>query len=155
MVPLPPGTTRTDPRLPYTAHFRSGETVVIAKPIPQSVAALGQEGIARHDPDYYAAYVVNYILGGGGFSSRLVEEVREKRGLAYSVYSYLAGYDHGDLVYGGTATQNARVGASLDLIRQEWRRMAEQGPTAEELDAAKRYLTGSCPLSLTIRIEQV
>jgi zinc protease len=123
-----------------------GETVVIAKPIPQSVVTLAHEGIARDDPDYYAAYVVNYILGGGGFSSRLVEEVREKRGLAYSVYSYLAGYEHGDMVYGGTATQNARVGESLALIRQEWRRMAEEGPSAEELDAAKRYLTGSFPL---------
>src|SRR5690606_25327516 len=123
-----------------------GETVVIAKPIPQSVVALGQDGIRRDDPDYYAAYVVNYILGGGGFSSRLVEEVREKRGLAYSVYSYLAAYDHGDMIDGGTATQNARVGESLDLVRQEWRRMAEEGPTAEELDAAKRYLTGSFPL---------
>lgn len=123
-----------------------GETVVIAKPIPQSVVSLGQLGIARDDPDYYAAYVVNYILGGGGFSSRLVEEVREKRGLAYSVYSYLASYDHGALVYGGTATQNARVGESLDLIRQEWRRMAEEGPSAEELNDAKLYLTGSFPL---------
>ncbi|MGF1630570.1 MAG: M16 family metallopeptidase [Kiloniellaceae bacterium] len=123
-----------------------GETVVIAKPIPQSVVVLGQGGIPRDDPDYYAAYVVNYILGGGGFSSRLVEEVREKRGLAYSVYSYLAAFDHGDMVYGGTATQNARVGESLDLIRQEWRRMAEAGPSAEELEAAKRYLTGSFPL---------
>ena len=123
-----------------------GETAVIAKPIPQSVVVLGQEGIDRDDPDYYAAYVVNYILGGGGFSSRLVEEVREKRGLAYSVYSYLAPFDHGSMIAGGTATQNARVGESLDLIRQEWRRMAEAGPTAEELEAAKRYLTGSFPL---------
>lgn len=124
----------------------AGEVVVVGKPIPQSVVALGQQGIRRDDPDYYAAYVVNYILGGGGFASRLVEEVREKRGLAYSVYSYLAPYDHGALVAGGTATQNARVGESLDLIRQEWARMAEAGPDAEELEAAKRYLTGSFPL---------
>ena len=132
--------------VPEAAVTGAGETVVIEKPIPQSVVALGQDGIRRDDPDYYAAYVVNYILGGGGFSSRLVEEVREKRGLAYSVYSYLAPLDHGAMVAGGTATQNARVGESLDLIRQEWRRMAEEGPTAEELDAAKRYLTGSFPL---------
>jgi len=124
----------------------AGEVVVIVKPIPQSVVALGQEGLRREDPDYYAAYVVNHVLGGGGFSSRLVEEVREKRGLAYSVYSYLAPMDHSALVAGGTATQNARVGESLDLIRQEWARMAEAGPTPEELDAAKRYLTGSFPL---------
>jgi len=132
--------------VPEAEVTAAGETVVIAKSIPQSVVALGQDGIRRDDPDYYAAYVVNYILGGGGFSSRLVEEVREKRGLAYSVYSYLAPYDHGAMVYGGTATQNARVGESLELIRQEWRRMAEKGPTAEELEAAKRYLTGSFPL---------
>ncbi|MGF1593135.1 MAG: M16 family metallopeptidase [Kiloniellaceae bacterium] len=132
--------------IPPAVAKNGGETVVIAKPIPQSVVALGQEGIRRDDPDYYAAYVVNYILGGGGFSSRLVEEVREKRGLAYSVYSYLAPFDHGSMVAGGTATQNARVAESLDLIRQEWRRMAEAGPTAAELEAAKRYLTGSFPL---------
>ncbi len=132
--------------VPQATVANGGETVVIAKPIPQSVVAIGQEGIRRDDPDYYAAYVVNYILGGGGFSSRLVEEVREKRGLAYSVYSYLAPFDYGSMIYGGTATQNARVGESLDLIRQEWRRMADNGPSAEELDAAKRYLTGSFPL---------
>ncbi|WP_340116949.1 pitrilysin family protein [Pelagibius sp. 7325] len=132
--------------IPAVEAANGGETVVIAKPIPQSVVALGQDGIRRDDPDYYAAYVVNYILGGGGFASRLVEEVREKRGLAYSVYSYLAPFDHGSMIYAGTATQNARVGESLDLIRQEWRRMAEDGPTAEELDDAKRYLTGSFPL---------
>lgn len=132
--------------VPAATVANGGETVVIAKPIPQSVVVLGQQGIARDDADYYAAYVVNYILGGGGFSSRLVEEVREKRGLAYSVYAYLAPFDHGSMIAGGTATQNARVGESLDLIRQEWRRMAEQGPSAEELDAAKRYLTGSFPL---------
>ncbi len=123
-----------------------GEVVVIDKPIPQSVVALGQQGLKRDDPDYYAAYVVNYILGGGGFSSRLVEEVREKRGLAYSVYAYLAPLDHGSMIVGGTATQNARVGESLDLIRQEWARMGAAGPTPEELADAKRYLTGSFPL---------
>ncbi len=132
--------------VPEATVENGGETVVIAKPIPQSVVALGQEGIRRDDPDYYAAYVVNYILGGGGFASRLVEEVREKRGLAYSVYSYLAPFDHGSMIYAGTATQNARVGESLDLIRQEWRRMAEEGPSGEELEDAKRYLTGSFPL---------
>ncbi|WP_420345326.1 M16 family metallopeptidase [Pelagibius sp.] len=124
----------------------AGDLVVIEKNIPQSVVSLGQGGIKRDDPDYYAAYVVNYILGGGGFASRLVEEVREKRGLAYSVYSYLSPLDHGALVAGGVATQNARVGESLDLIRQEWQRMASEGPTEAELEAAKRFLTGSFPL---------
>ena len=132
--------------VPEAKVVNPGAVVVIDKPIPQSVVALGHGGIQRDDPDYYTAYVVNYILGGGGFSSRLVEEVREKRGLAYSVYAYLAPLDHGSMLVGGTATQNARVGESLDLIRQEWARMAEDGPSAEELADAKRYLTGSFPL---------
>ena len=93
--------------------------------------------------------MVNYVLGGGGFSSRLYEEVREKRGLAYSVYSYLSPFDRAGLVLGGVATQNARVAESLDLIRAEWRRIAEQGPTAEELTLAKKYLTGSYPLRMS------
>ncbi|HIC79592.1 MAG TPA: insulinase family protein [Kiloniellaceae bacterium] len=132
--------------VPEAAIGNAGDLVVIEKNIPQSVVSLGQGGIKRDDPDYYAAYVVNYILGGGGFSSRLVEEVREKRGLAYSVYSYLSPLDHGALVAGGVATQNERVGESLDLIRQEWTRMADAGPSEAELDAAKRFLTGSFPL---------
>jgi zinc protease len=124
----------------------SGDLVVIEKDVPQSVVLFGQNGVARDDPDYYVAYTVNYILGGGGFASRLYEEVREKRGLAYSVYSYLYPLDHSALVLGGVATQNSRVAESLDLIRQEWKRMAEAGPTADELRDAKTYLTGSFPL---------
>lgn len=123
-----------------------GETVVIEAPIPQSVVAFAQPGLKRDDPDYYIAYVVNHILGGGGFSSRLFAEVREKRGLAYSVYSYLLPLDHTALIYGGVATAGERVGETLDLVRAEWRRLAEEGPTEEELEAAKTYLTGSFPL---------
>ncbi|MET4807035.1 pitrilysin family protein [Limibacillus sp. MBR-115] len=123
-----------------------GETVVIDAPIPQSIVAFAQPGLKRDDPDYYVAYVVNHILGGGGFTSRLFAEVREKRGLAYSVYSYLLPLDHTALVYGGVATAGERVGDSLNLIRAEWERLAEEGPTAEELEAAKTYLTGSFPL---------
>jgi zinc protease len=123
-----------------------GSQVVIQRDIPQSVVAFGQPGIRRNDPDYYAAYVVNYILGGGGFSSRLYKEVREKRGLAYSVYSYLSPLDHSALILGGVATQNGRVATSLDVIREQWRQFAEKGPTAAELKDAKTYLTGSFPL---------
>lgn len=123
-----------------------GELVVVEKDVPQSIVQLAQQGIARDDPDYYAAYLVNYILGGGGFASRLYAEVREKRGLAYSVYSYLYPLDHAALLAGGVATRNGRVGESLGIIREEWRRMAEEGPTAEEVADAKTYLTGSFPL---------
>ena len=123
-----------------------GELVVVEKDVPQSVVAFGHRGIKRDDPDYYVAYVVNYILGGGGFSSRLYGEIREKRGLAYSVYSYLNPMGRSALIMGGVGTQNGRVALSLDLIRKEWRRMAEEGPSAEELGDAKTYLTGSFPL---------
>ncbi len=123
-----------------------GALVVVERDVPQSVVSFGHAGLKRDDPDYYAAYVVNYVLGGGGFSSRLYEEVREKRGLAYSVYSYLNPLDHSALVVGGVATQNGRVATSLELIRQEWRRMAEDGPSEKELADAKTFLTGSFPL---------
>ena len=127
----------------------TGRTVVIERDLPQSVVNLSQPGIDRDDPDFYTAYVVNHILGGGGFSSRLYSEVREERGLAYSVYSYLSTRDHSSLVIGGVATANERVAESLDVILAEWARMAEAGPSAEELAAAKTFLTGSYPLRQT------
>lgn len=134
--------------IPEIRASDSGRLKVIRKPLPQSVVAFAQPGIKRDDPDWFAAYVANYILGGGGFSSRLTNEVREKRGLAYSVYSYLLPLERSGLIYGGVATENARVGQSLDLIRAEWRRLAEQGVTDKELENAKTYLTGSFVLQL-------
>jgi zinc protease len=124
----------------------AGRTIVIDRDIPQSVVLMAEPGIARTDPDWYAAYIVNRILGGGGFASRLTEEVREKRGLAYSVYSYLNPLDYAPLIVGGVATANARVAESLRLIRAEWRRMADSGPTEQEMQAAKTYINGSFPL---------
>lgn len=124
-------------------------TILVDMEIPQSVVVFGQRGVKRDDPDYYAAYVMNHILGGGSFSSRLYQEVREKRGLAYSVYSYLNPMAHAALIQGRVATQNGRVAESLDLIRAEWRRMAEEGPTQDELEHAKKFLTGSFPLRLS------
>lgn len=113
---------------------------------PQSVAQFGHQGFKRNDKDFIPGYILNYILGGGGFSSRLMEEVREKRGLAYSVYSYLYPLDHGALFMGGVGTKNEALEKSLDVITTELKRIAEQGPTLEELENAKRYLTGSYPL---------
>lgn len=123
-----------------------GETIVVEKDLPQTVAVFGHGGIPRHDPDFYPAYVLNYILGGGGFSSRLMEEVREERGLAYSVYSYLYPLDHAALMLGGVATQRDRFRTSMEVIGEEWRKMAAAGPTAGELADAKTYLTGAFPL---------
>jgi zinc protease len=87
-------------------------------------------------------------LGGGGFGSRLTEEVREKRGLAYSIGTGLDPLKHSGLILGSVATQNSRLAQSLDIIRAEWRRMRDEGPTEEELKDAKTYLTGSYALSL-------
>ena len=84
----------------------------------------------------------------GGFGSRLTEEIREKRGLVYGVYDYLLPLDHAPLIMGWLATQNARVAESVELVRQEWKRMAEGGPTTQELADARTYLLGSFPLRL-------
>lgn len=125
-----------------------GRIEVITRDNPQSVAVFGAAGLKRDDPDWYAAYVMNYILGGGGFSSWLTEEVREKRGLAYSVYTYLMPLDHAATISGGVATQNARTADSIALIKEQWARMAKEGPTEQELADAKTYLNGSFPLQL-------
>ncbi|MCP4933322.1 MAG: insulinase family protein [bacterium] len=119
---------------------------VITMDNPQSVALFGHQGIKREDKDFIPAYVLNYILGGGGFASRLMTEVREKRGLAYSVYSYLYPLDHSALFMGGVATKNDALEKSLDVITSELKRLSEKGPSATELENAKRYLTGSYPL---------
>ncbi|MFA7428724.1 MAG: pitrilysin family protein [Rhodospirillaceae bacterium] len=137
------------PPVPDATPAAKGTVEVIDKAIPQSVAVFGHPGVERHHPDFYPAFVVNHILGGGGFTARLMQEVREKRGLAYSVSSSLAAMDHAALVTGGVGTNNARMKESLDLIRAEWARMAENGPTAEELEDAKTYLMGAWPLRFT------
>jgi zinc protease len=126
-----------------------GGTVVVRKDVPQSWVVFGQEGLARDDPDFYAAYVANHILGGGGFTSRLTDEIREKRGLAYSVYSYLYPMDHAPLWFGGVGTANAAVNESIRLVRQQVADMAAGEIDAEDLADAKTYLTGSFPLRLT------
>jgi zinc protease len=126
----------------------AGETLVAKLPIPQSVVIFGQPGIKRDDPDWYAALLVNEVLGGGGLTSRLSEEIREKRGLAYSVSSGLDPMEQGGVIVGGVGTENARVGQSLGLVKSEWQRMRDGGPTEAELSSAKTFLTGSFPLSL-------
>jgi zinc protease len=128
-----------------TKPVAAGRVIVVQRDIPQSFALLAGAGIGRGDPDWYAAYLVNRILGGGP-SSRLAEAVRERRGLAYSVYSYLDPMDYAPLILGSVATANARIAESLRLIRAEWRRMAQDGPTEAELAAMKTYVNGSFPL---------
>jgi len=141
------GLPETGPALPGPAETRlTGGVTIVEFDAPQAVVVFGQPGLDRHDPDFIPAYILNHILGGGGFSSRLTVEVREKRGLTYGVYSYLAGYDRADLWMGGVASANDRVAEAIAVIRAEWARIASEGVTQEELDAAKRYLTGAYPL---------
>lgn len=127
----------------------AGRTIVIEKPLKQSNILFADRGLMRKDPDFYAAYVMNHILGGGGFTSRLYTEVREKRGLAYSVYTYLHPMDRSAIYAGGAGTANARVAETLKVVRDEWDKLAKDGVTEAELTAAKQYLTGSFPLRFT------
>jgi zinc protease len=143
--------------LPAKATLTAVPDVVAAKPpqrvlvpldVPQTVITFGGPGVRRHDPNFMAAYVVNHILGGGGLSSRLYKEVREKRGLAYSVYDALLWMDHSALFIGNTATRFDRAGETIAAVEGEIRRIADEGPTQQELDEAKSYINGSQMLAL-------
>lgn len=123
-----------------------GETHVVSFPTPQSVALFAQEGIDRDDPDFFAAYLLDLILGGGGFESRLMQEVREKRGLTYGIYSYLSDKDQAHLWRGSVASANGKIAEAITVIRDEWQRLLEGGVTEQELKDAKTYLTGAYPL---------
>jgi zinc protease len=119
---------------------------VVDFPTPQSVAILAQKGIKQKDDDWFAATVMNQVLGGGSFESRLMDEVREKRGLTYGVYSYLVPMDLAETYQGSVSSANDRIGEAISVIRDEWVKMAESGVTQQELDDAKTYITGSYPL---------
>lgn len=137
------------PGLPDFALQNAGQIVVYEKDIPQSIIQIMQAGLSRTDPAYHTAQAMNYILGRGGFGSRLMEEIREKRGLTYGIYSYFTHYDHFDGLAVSTSTQNENVSTMLSLISEEFTKMAGTPVSAEELEAAQNYLTGSVPLSLT------
>lgn len=134
--------------IPEAAIPAKGSLKIIKKQIPQSVVNFGEQGVKRDDPDWYTAYVMNYILGGGSFSSRLMTEVRVKRGLAYGAYTGLEPYEHGGLVVGEVATRNEKAGESLKVIKDELRKMGSADVSVPELAQAKTYLNGSFPLQM-------
>ena len=140
--------TSTPETTPMAELKVQGHTTLIARDIPQSVVAFGAPGLLRKDPDYDAAQVMNYILGGGGFASRLMDEVREKRGLAYGISTALSPLRFGGLYVGQVGTDNAKAGQSLELIKSEIKRLGSEGPTQQEVDDAKTFLTGSFALRL-------
>jgi zinc protease len=123
-----------------------GRKIAIDLDVPQSVVVIGGAGIPRKDADFMAGFVLNHILGGSAFSSRLYKEVREARGLAYSVYSAVFPLDYAALFMSGTATRSDRTGQTLEVIEAEIRKLAESGPTEDELIKAKSFLEGSYAL---------
>lgn len=132
--------------VPFVRPVTGGREKWIEMDVPQAVAVFGVGAMLRKDPDFLIAFVLNQLVGGGGFASRLMEEVREKRGLAYSVYSYLQPFKHASLLSGGVATKSEAITQSLDVIRGELKKIAEDGPSAEEFENAKKYLIGSYAL---------
>ncbi len=125
--------------------------MVVDLDVPQSVIRFGLDGVTWRDPDFIPAYVLNHMLGGGAFTSRLFQEVREKRGLAYSVGTSLVSYRAGAMTWGFTATKNERVAEALDVIAAEMVRLKEEGPTDDELQKAKDYLTAPTRSASTLR----
>lgn len=123
-----------------------GGTTVVPFATPQSVTIFGHAGIERDHPDFFTAFVLNQIMGAGGFESRLMTEVREKRGLTYGIYSYLATKDYADTYQGSVSSQNDRIAQAISVTRDEWQKMAENSVTEAELASAKLYLTGAYPL---------
>jgi zinc protease len=141
---LPAASTLAD--VPPAVVAKGPSLTVIDRDIPQSIIQFGQPGILREDPDFIAAYVMNDILGGSGFGSRLTEEIREKRGLSYSVYTELYPLHRGAAMLGGAATRNDKVAETIALIKSELKHYANEGPTPQELEDAKTYLIGSYAL---------
>jgi len=134
--------------LPQWQPLGKARTIVVERPVPQSTVQIVLPGIARDDPDWYAAFVMNHIFGGGGLGSRLATEVREKRGLAYGASSSLRLYKKASLLVISTASANEKVGEAVRVIRTEMARLRTDGVTDQELADAKTYLTGALPVSL-------
>ena len=135
------------PPLPPDVDFGlEGGLTVIDFETPQSVALFGHAGIERDDEDFFAAFILNHVLGAAGFESRLMNEVREKRGLTYGIRTFLVPKFHAEMVLGSVASSNATIAEAIEVTRSEWARMAKEGMTAEELETAKTYITGEYPL---------
>lgn len=131
------------PRIDYSLE---GGTTIVPYATPQSVALFSQAGITRDDDDFFAAFLLNQILGGSGRESRLMYEVREKRGLTYGVSSFLVPRDLSELYMGRVASANGTIAEAIDVIRDQWALAATEGVSQEELDEAKTFITGSYPL---------
>ena len=122
---------------------------IIEMKTPQTTVVFGQKGLGRKDKEYFAARVINYVLGGGGFQSRLYKEIREANGLVYSIYSYLLPYEYAGVIVGGFQTRNQNVGKTIEKVKTEWNRIKTEGITKIELQNAKTYYKGSFSRNFT------
>lgn len=134
---------RSDLRPVEKVDLKLDQEVRVDYDLPQTSLQLAYPGVPRDAPDFFAAYLMNHILGGGTFTSRLFDEVREKRGLAYGINSSLVTQEYASSLVIGTATRSDRAAETLGVIRDTVRRMAEEGPTEAELAAAKQYVIGA------------
>ncbi|NKX45551.1 M16 family metallopeptidase [Roseicyclus persicicus] len=135
------------PPRPGPAEFGlEGGVTVVDFPTPQASVFFGHAGIARDDPDFFAAFVLNQVLGGGGFRSRLMEQVRVERGLTYGIGTFLSLADLSPTLLGQFSSSNDLVAQAIEVVQAEWADLAENGITQDELDAAIRYMTGEYPL---------
>jgi zinc protease len=149
LAPLAKWTTGKIPEESFKSTFeKEQKTVKTDRPITQANIILGHEGVARSNPDYYALTVMNYILGGGGFSSRLVEEIRIKRGLAYDVDSFFNPGKYSGSFQVVLQTKNASAREAISLTLQEMERIQREPVLEKELEGAKKYLIGSFPMRL-------
>jgi zinc protease len=130
----------------YVDFGLGGGITVVEYETPQSVALFGHKGMKRDDEDFFAAFIINHVLGAGGFESRLMTEVREKRGLTYGIRTFLVPKFYAEMMLGSVASSNATIAEAIEVTKTEWARMANEGMTADELAVAKTYLTGEYPL---------
>jgi len=137
-----------DLSLPALPDREEAEVVKIQKNLAQATIIFGHLGISRDNPDFYAVSVMNYILGGGGFSSRLMDNIRDNRGLAYDVHSYFSANKHAGSFQVGLQTKNEAANIAIGEIFKELERISTEPVTDLELNDAKSYLTGSFPLRI-------
>jgi zinc protease len=136
------------PPLPAVAMLKQASTQFIDYPSTQSNVLMGQPGVRRGDPDYFALYVGNHVLGGSGLVSRISEEIREKRGLSYSAYSYFVPMKQDGPYTLGFQTRNEKREEALAVLRTTVRKFVEEGPTEKELQASKNNIIGGFPLAV-------
>lgn len=143
---LKPGKKAVD--LPVKGFPEQGKTIRIPFKTTQAHLMVGQPVMSRKDPDYYALYLGNHVLGGGGFNSRLMKEIRSKRGLVYSVYSYFIPMDKSGPFQMALQTKKSQAGEALQILDQMLKEFIQNGPTEEEVQHAKKNITGSFPLKI-------